>query len=44
MSKEKIFQCQITVSSGVKDKLFIKHHIEIWEIEKIIYDDHMPFQ
>ena len=39
MTKGKVFECEITVSSGVKEKLLIKHNIEIWEIEEVIYDD-----
>ena len=36
MGLGKAFQCEITVSSGVKEKLFKKHNIEIWEIEEAI--------
>ena len=43
MSKGKIFQCEITISSGVEQKLFRKHGIEIWEIEEAIYDDPYAF-
>ncbi len=43
MTKGKIFQCEVTVSSGVKDKLLRKHGIHIWEIEEIIYDDPNAF-
>ena len=43
MSKGKIFQCEITVSTGVERKLFKKHGIEIWEIEEAIYDDPNAF-
>jgi len=43
MRKEKVFECEVTVSSGVKDKLFTKHNIEIWEIEEVIYDDQYAF-
>ena len=39
MTKGKVFQCEITLSSGVKEKLLKKHNIEIWEIEEVIYDD-----
>jgi hypothetical protein len=39
MSKRKVFECEVTVSSGVKEKLVMKHNIEIWEIEEVIYDD-----
>ena len=35
----KVFQCEVTVSSGVKEKLLVKHNIEIWEIEEAVYDD-----
>ena len=43
MGRGKVFQCQITVSSGTEDKLLRKHHIEIWEIEEVIYDDPNAF-
>ena len=43
MTKGKIFQCEITVSSGVKDKLLRKHGIYIWEVEEAIYDDPNAF-
>ncbi len=43
MGKGKVFECEITVSSGVKQKLFKKHNIEIWEIEEVIYDDPYAF-
>jgi len=39
----KVFQCDVTVSSSVKDKLLIKHNIEIWEAEEAIYDDPNAF-
>ncbi len=39
IGKGKLFQCEITVSPGVEEKLFHKHHIEMWEIEEVIYDD-----
>ena len=39
----KVFQCEVTVSSGVKEKLLIKHNIEIWEVEEAIYDDSNAF-
>ena len=39
MGRGKPFQCEITVSTGVEEKLFKKHNIEIWEIEEVIYDD-----
>jgi len=39
MTKGKVFECEVTVSSGVKEKLLMKHNIEIWEIEEVIYDD-----
>ena len=35
----KIFQCEVTVSSGVKEKLLVKHNIEIWDIEEAVYDE-----
>jgi uncharacterized DUF497 family protein len=43
MDRGKAFQCEITVSSGVKEKLFRKHNIEIWEIEEVVYDDPYAF-
>ncbi|MBW1705072.1 MAG: hypothetical protein JRJ86_07870 [Deltaproteobacteria bacterium] len=43
MGRGKVFQCQITVSSGVEDKLLKKHHIEVWEIEEVVYDDPNAF-
>lgn len=43
MGRGKPFQCEVTVSSGVKEKLSRKHDIDIWEIEKIIYDDPNAF-
>lgn len=39
----KVFQCEITVSSGVEEKLIKKHNIEFWEIEEAIYDDPYAF-
>jgi uncharacterized DUF497 family protein len=43
MGRGKPFQCETTVSSGVKEKLFKKHNIEVWEIEECIYDDPHAF-
>ena len=43
MTKGKVFECEVTVSSGVKEKLLAKHNIEIWEIEEVIYDDPHAF-
>lgn len=43
MGRGKVFQCEITVSSVVKHKLFQKHNIEIWEAEEVIYDDPHAF-
>jgi uncharacterized DUF497 family protein len=43
MGKGKVFQCEVTTSSGVKEKLKKKHHIEIWEVEEVIYDDPYAF-
>ena len=43
MGRGKVFQCEITVSSAVKEKLFKKHNIEVWEIEEVIYDDPYAF-
>jgi len=43
MGRGKVFECEVTVSSGVKEKLQTKHHIEIWEIEEVIYDDSHAF-
>jgi len=39
MSRGKAFQCEITISLGVKEKLLKKRNIEVWEIEEAIYDD-----
>ncbi|MCK4604035.1 MAG: hypothetical protein KAU41_04965 [Deltaproteobacteria bacterium] len=43
MGRGKIFQCEVTASSGVKEKLQKKHRIEIWEVEEVIYDDPYAF-
>jgi uncharacterized DUF497 family protein len=43
MSKGKVFECEVTVSSAVKQKLITKHNIEIWEVEEIVYDDTYAF-
>ncbi len=43
MTRGKVFECEITVSSGVEDKLLWKHDIEIWEIEEVLYDDPHAF-
>ena len=43
MSRGKPFQCEMFVSSWVEEKLLIKHGIEVWEIEEIIYDDPHAF-
>lgn len=43
MGRGKVFECEITVSSGVKEKLLRKHNIEIWEVEEVIYDDSYAF-
>jgi len=43
MGRGKVFQCEVTISSGVREKLFKKHNIEIWEIEEVIYDDPHAF-
>ena len=43
MTRGKVFECDITVSSGVREKLLMKHNIEIWEIEEVIYDDPHAF-
>jgi len=43
MSRGKLFQCEITVSPGVKEKLTGKHDLEIWEIEEVIFDDPRAF-
>ncbi len=39
MVRGKVFQCEITVSPEVEEKLFRKHNVEIWEIEEAVYDD-----
>ncbi|MEA3486485.1 MAG: hypothetical protein U9R20_02395 [Thermodesulfobacteriota bacterium] len=43
MGRGKPFQCELTVSTWVKEKLFNKHNIEVWEIEEVIYDDPHAF-
>ena len=43
MGRGKAFQCEITISLGVKEKLLKKHNIEAWEIEESIYDDPYAF-
>src|SRR4030042_1263446 len=43
MGRGKPFQCEITVSSGVEEKLDRKHDIGIWEVEEVIYDDPNAF-
>lgn len=43
MGRGKVFHCEVTVSSGVKEKLLRKHHIEIWEVEEVVYDDPYAF-
>jgi len=43
MGRAKPFQCELTVSSGVEEKLARKHDIEIWEVEQVIYDDPNAF-
>jgi uncharacterized DUF497 family protein len=43
MGQGKVFQCEVTISSGVREKLFKKHNIEIWEVEEAIYDDPHAF-
>jgi uncharacterized DUF497 family protein len=43
MTRGKVFECEVTVSSGVREKLLMKHNIEIWEIEEVIYDDPYAF-
>ena len=43
MGRGKVFECEVTVSSGVKEKLQTKHHIEIWEVEEVVYDDSHVF-
>ena len=43
MGRGKVFQCEATVSSGVREKLLKKHNIEIWEVEEVIYDDPHAF-
>lgn len=43
MGRGKVFQCEVTISSAVKEKLLKKHNIEIWEVEEVIYDDPHAF-
>jgi uncharacterized DUF497 family protein len=43
MGRGKVFECEITISTGVEKKLFKKHSIELWEIEEVIYDDPSAF-
>ena len=43
MGRGKVFECEVTVSSGVKEKLQTKHSIEIWEVEEVVYDDPHAF-
>ena len=43
MDRGKVFQCEVTISSGVREKLLKKHNIEIWEVEEVIYDDPHAF-
>lgn len=43
MGRGKPFQCEITASTGVKEKLFKKHNLEFWKIEEVIYDDAYAF-
>lgn len=43
MVRGKAFECEITVSSSVEEKLLRKHNIEIWELEEVIYDDKYAF-
>ncbi len=43
MGRGKVFQCEVTASSGVEEKLFQKHGVEIWEIEEVLYDDPYAF-
>ena len=43
MTRGKVFECEVTISSGVREKLLRKHHIEVWEIEEVIYDDPYAF-
>ncbi len=43
MGRGKVFECEVTVSTGVEEKLIKKHSIEVWEIEEVIYDDPYAF-
>lgn len=43
MTRGKVFECEITISSGVEEKLLKKHSIEVWEIEEVVYDDAFAF-
>ena len=43
MGRGKVFQCEVTISSGAREKLFKKHNIEIWEVEEVVFDDPYSF-
>lgn len=43
MQRGKAFECEITISTGVEEKLLRKHSIEFWEIEEAIYEDPYAF-
>ncbi|MBI4620107.1 MAG: hypothetical protein HY739_08090 [Desulfobacterales bacterium] len=43
MTKGKVFYCELTISTGVKEKLLTKHQIEMWEIKEIVYEDMNAF-
>jgi len=43
MTRGKPFLCEMTVSTGVREKLIRKHMIEMWELEEVIYDDPHAF-
>ena len=43
MTRGNVFECEITVSTGVEEKLLRKHAIEIWEIEEVVYEDPHAF-
>lgn len=43
MGRGKPFECEVTVSPGVEEKIIRKHGVEMWEIEEAIFDDPNAF-